>query len=132
MTKDKISYKVAIIGSRDFYEPMALKYGLHTFRKLYDIEHIVSGGAKGADKLGEMYADKYGIKKLIFLPDWKQFGRKAGFMRNKDIIENCDVVFAFWDMKSKGTEHSVKLSHKLKKKIFIYNYVTKKWIKKYE
>lgn len=34
-------------------------------------ELVVSGGAKGADTLGEQWARKHKIKVLILKPDWK-------------------------------------------------------------
>jgi hypothetical protein len=83
---------------------------------------IVSGGAKGADKLGEQFADEFRFKKLIFKPDWELFGKRAGFIRNEKIIQNADVVFAFWDGKSKGTAHSISLAEDYGKELYIIKY----------
>lgn len=77
------------------------------------VTEVVTGGAKGADSLGERWAKDRNIPCRVFLPDWKVYGRKAGLLRNLDIIKNCDVVVAFWDGKSKGTQHSLKEAGKL-------------------
>ena len=110
---------IAIVGSRTFTDYTQLKETLDEYK---NISKIVSGGAKGADKLGERYAKENNIETLIFLPDWKKYGRAAGVIRNKDIVSNSDTVIAFWDGKSTGTLSSINLAKKLKKnlKIIIY------------
>ena len=95
--------KLAIIGSRSFNDSHLLtKTLLHYIPK---ITMVVSGGAKGADILGEWWAKENNIETQIFYPDWDTHGKKAGFIRNQDIIKNCDACIAFWDGISKGTQH---------------------------
>lgn len=107
--------KVAVIGSRDFNDYNRVKRILD----LYPISVIVSGSARGADTFGEMYADEKGLKKEIYKPDWDLFGKRAGFLRNTTIIENCDMVVAFWDGTSKGTKDSLDKAQNLKKTTLI-------------
>ena len=73
----------------------------------------MSGGANGADKLGEKFAKDNNIETEIYLPDWNKFGKKAGYIRNKLIIENCDEVIAFWNGKSAGTKITIDIAKKL-------------------
>lgn len=94
----------------------------------YEIVSIVSGGAKGADTMGERYADKFGLDKLIFYPDWNKYGKRAGFLRNIDIIKNCDVCVAFWDGESHGTKHDIDLCKEYNKTCYIVNFIDKKII----
>lgn len=113
--------KIAIIGGRDFddYELM-----VNTLKPHIDIiTCVVSGGAKGADSLGEKWAIENNKETLIHLPDWKTYGKSAGFVRNKEIIRDADKVFAFWDGKSKGTENSIQIAKKTKKEVIIISYV---------
>ena len=109
--------KVAIVGSRGFndYELLSERLKNHAG----NISEIISGGAKGADSLAEMFADEYGVKKTIFKAEWDKFGRSAGIIRNKDIVKNCDVLIAFWDGKSKGTKNSIDLAISQNKKVTI-------------
>jgi hypothetical protein len=74
---------------------------------------IVSGGAIGTDKLGEKFAEDNNIETEIYLPNWNKFGKKAGYIRNKLIIENCDEVIAFWNGKSPGTKLTIDIAKKL-------------------
>lgn len=93
--------KVAIIGSRTLTNVDLEKY------LPKNISLIISGGAKGIDTLAEIYADKHNIPKLILLPEYKKYGRNAPLKRNYLIVELADLVIAFWDGKSAGTQHSI-------------------------
>jgi hypothetical protein len=107
--------KVAVIGSRDFNDYEEVKQTLSTI----NITLLVSGGAKGADSLGERYAKEHNIETKIFLPDWEKYGKKAGFLRNTDIINEAELIIAFWDGQSKGTKDSIDKAFKSEKKILI-------------
>lgn len=108
--------KLAVIGSRNFVDYSLLCSYLTKINDIKEITHIISGGAIGADRLGLQWAKSNNKETIIFFPEWKKYGKRAGFLRNNDIIESSDKVIAFWDGKSKGTEHSIKLCKKLNKK----------------
>ena len=65
---------------------------------------IISGGAKGVDTCAREYAIAHGIELTEFLPEYEKYGRGAPLKRNITIIENADLVLAFWDGKSRGTK----------------------------
>lgn len=98
--------KLAVVGSRTFIDYSLLKDTLLR----YTITEIISGGASGADALGERFADDFNIPTRIFHPDWKKYGKTAGFIRNVDIVKHCDGLIAFWDGFSKGTKHSIDIA----------------------
>lgn len=113
--------KFAVIGGRDFDDYELLKSFLDSIKMPIDL--IVSGGCLNSpDILGEKYADDNCIEKLIFKPEWDKYGRSVAFVRNKLIIDNADIVIAFWDGKSKGTKHSLDYAKKKNKHIKIINY----------
>lgn len=95
--------KLAVIGSRDFTDWNLLCKTLDN----YDIELIVSGNATGADQLAERYAIEFKILTKIFFPDWRLYGKSAGAIRNKLIVDNADQVVVFWDGESKGSKISI-------------------------
>jgi len=76
-----------------------------------DVE-IVSGTAKGADQLGERYAQERGFRVMRFKPDWGKHHRGAAFVRNKEMAEYADGLVAFWDGKSKATAMMIELAKK--------------------
>lgn len=115
--------KIAIIGSRDFTDYEYLK---KTMDKEIDnrtfVDYFVSGGAKGADTLAARYAEEIGRPIMVFKPDYKKFGRGAPFVRNSQIIEYCDEVYAFWDGKSNGTRDALNKAEKLGKPIHVIRF----------
>lgn len=97
--------KVGVIGSRSFNDYDLLQSEL---RKITEITCIVSGGAQGADILAERYARQNRIPTQIFYPDWQKFGKRAGFLRNSDIVRNSELIIAFWNGESNGTRDSIR------------------------
>ncbi|UOE39715.1 DUF2493 domain-containing protein [Chryseobacterium oryzae] len=114
---------IAIVGGRDFNDYDLLKKTLNKFieNKSF-LNAIVSGGALGADKLAEKYAAELQVDMIVYKPNHKKHGRLAALYRNTEIIEASDIVFAFWDGKSRGTLDSVTKAKKLEKTLFIINY----------
>ncbi len=113
--------RLGIVGSRTFSDYWKLREKIINTFDVNKISVVVSGGAIGTDTLAEKFAEEFNIPKLIYLPDWKHHGKKAGFLRNKDIVDSSDCLAIFWDMKSKGTEHSMKLAIKQKKPYVLFS-----------
>ena len=42
-----------------------------------------------------------------YLPEYARYGRTAPLKRNITIIENADLVLAFWDGASRGTKYVI-------------------------
>ena len=107
--------KLAIIGSRSLIQFDLSEYVPD------GVTEIVSGGARGIDKIAREYALKNGIKLSEFIPDYKHYGRVAPLKRNEEIANYADEVLAFWDGKSRGTEFTINLFKKLGKnsRVFI-------------
>lgn len=114
---------LAIVGSRDFHNYAKLKREVDQIRKKLNIVAIISGGAKGADQLGERYAKEYNLNLVRLLPDWKGRGRVAGLERNTEIVAQADYVLAFWDGKSKGTRDTIRKTQKTSKVLKIIYYL---------
>lgn len=65
---------------------------------------LLSGGARGIDKMAEAWAKERKVPVVLYLPDYKRFKRGAPLVRNQEMVDTCDGVVAFWDGKSKGTK----------------------------
>ena len=116
-TRTSCTFRLAVVGSRTFHDYDLLSQVLGSVHTPISI--IVSGGAKGADSLAEKYALEHDIDTDIYLPDWDKFKKTAGFVRNYDIVANADAVVAFWDGKSRGTMHTVKIAEKAGLPVYI-------------
>ena len=120
--------KVIVAGGRDFTDYEFMKESLgHLFAQEDfcgdpDIK-IISGMADGADTLAIRFADEFELTKILFPANWKLHHRMAGFLRNEDMMEIATHLVAFWDGKSKGTQHIIELAKNkgIPYRIFIYN-----------
>jgi hypothetical protein len=114
--------KVAIVGSRSINDQMFVEYLFRCFTYIFGKPtKIISGGARGVDSFAGEYAGKSKIELQIFRPNWAKYGRKAGFIRNEDIIKNCDICLAIWDGESNGTKHDLELCEQYKKDLVLFN-----------
>jgi len=107
-------FRVIIAGGRTMnnYELLRSEADALLARKVLEGEHIVivSGTAKGADKLGERYAAERGYQVHQYPADWDTHGKSAGYKRNALMADNADALMAFWDEKSRGTMHMINLA----------------------
>lgn len=109
-----MEYRVIIAGSRscpeNSEELFSWIFEIFGERLTTENTEIVSGKAKGGDRLGENYANAYGYKIKEFPADWDKYGKQAGYIRNKQMAEYASHLIAFWDFKSKGTGHMIDLA----------------------
>ena len=85
----------------------------------WEISTVISGTARGADKLGEKYAKRELIDLERYPADWDIFGKQAGHIRNEEMAEVADAVILLWDGVSPGTKNMLKLAKKYKLRICV-------------
>ncbi len=112
--------KLAVIGSRDFADYALLERSLLRNFRVEEIETVISGGARGADALAARFAGRYGLPLEVIPADWKKHGRKAGPVRNAEIVERADVLVAFWDGLSRGTRDSITRARLAGKRVMVF------------
>ena len=110
--------RIVIAGSRGFEDYALLEQTLdHILDEQTDTIELVSGHAKGADLLAEQYAKENNLPIHIIKPDWKAYGRAAGPIRNRQMLdyakEESPLVVAFWDGQSKGTRNTIETARSL-------------------
>lgn len=113
--------KILIAGSRYFTDyDVAKAYIDHCLSNMEDTSSFIllSGGCRGADRLGERYAEEHGWEIRHFLPDWERYGRSAGPRRNQAMVEEADYVICFWDG-GRGTKSTITYAERLQKPLRI-------------
>lgn len=119
--------RIIIAGSREYnnYEE-AVKL-IDKFIKDVNSSNvvIVSGGAKGADKIGEEYAARNDLDCVVYKANWGKYGKQAGIIRNGEMAKNADCLLAFWDGESRGTYNMINTAKKRKLKVRVFNYLNK-------
>ena len=83
---------------------------------------IISGGATGADALGEQFAKENNLELIVVPANWEKYGRAAGPRRNAEMAEMADALIAFWDGKSRGTKNMIETAEKKGLLVRVVNY----------
>lgn len=101
---------LAIVGSRSVPESRFPEFEerITTALESTGCDAVVSGGARGADRIAEIYAHRHNLPIRIFHAEWEKYGKIAGMLRNSEIVKQCHALLAIWDGKSKGTSDSIK------------------------
>lgn len=107
--------RVLITGSRTWDDQETIVKALEDVQN----EHpealkfvLVSGNCpQGADFLCERTAESLGWEIELHPADWAKFGKPAGFIRNKEMVElGADICLAFIKNNSKGASGTANLA----------------------
>lgn len=103
----RTSERVAIVGSRTYPDLAAVADYVATLP--YGTV-VISGGARGVDGVAEQAASRKGLECHVYYPNWAAHGRRAAAIRNREIVDACDRVVAFWDGRSPGTRMTIDMA----------------------
>ena len=81
---------------------------------------ILSGTARGADVLGELWAINNSVELEKYPADWELYGKKAGFLRNVKMARHADALIALWDGTSSGTAHMIDIANDYNLDIYVH------------
>jgi len=130
--------KVIIAGSRTITDISVVEKAIEAsgFDQSFGITEIISGTAKGVDRLGEKWAEERRLPVSYFRPKWddleapgavikvnsygKQYNARAGHDRNEEMAKHADALIAIWDGKSRGTKNMIENARKYGLKVYIY------------
>lgn len=114
----KSGRKILVCGGRDYTNAPRVDEVLAALHSEEALSCIVHGGARGADRLAELWARVHNIPTKEYRAEWEVFGRRAGHVRNCDMLNtNPDIalVVAFpggvgtADMKKQALVRGVKV-----------------------
>ena len=104
--------KVIIAGSRDIEEEYACALVQSAIQQSGFADHIteiVHGGCRGIDAAAQRVCEG-GWPIKVFEADWKQHGKAAGPIRNRQMADYADALIAVWDGKSRGTKNMINVA----------------------
>ena len=117
--------RVVIAGSRHFNDYVlfcsVVDNYLSIIRNKYKLI-ILSGHCSGTDLLAERYAKANGFELEVYPADWS-LGRKAGPIRNKQMVDVADFAIAFSSGGS-GTRSLIELAKQKGIPVRIYHVET--------
>lgn len=89
--------KVLVCGGRAYNKVTHVCNTLDEIHAEKTITEIISGNARGADQLSELWAKQNNVTLRVFPADWDRHGKRAGYLRNVKMLEegDPDMVVAF-------------------------------------
>ena len=98
--------RILVCGGRDYTD---MKKVYDTLDELHPT-CIIHGMARGADALAGAYAQHWQLDVDEYPADWNKYGKGAGYIRNKQMLDEGkpDLVVAFPG--GKGTAMMIKLA----------------------
>ena len=105
--------RILITGSRSWTDRVLIENVLRTAFEADPDATLVSGNARGADKIAEQIWEKWGGFVERHPADWDTHGKKAGFLRNREMAKSgADVCIAFIRDDSRGANMMANLAEK--------------------
>lgn len=101
--------RILVCGGRDFTDRNLVYQTLHDYM-LEDNITIIHGAASGADSLANIWAKAFNHKIESYPADWDKYGKRAGYIRNVQMLNEGkpDLVIAFPG--GKGTQMMINLA----------------------
>lgn len=89
--------RVLVCGGRDYADYWTVFEVLDGQHRREPIEHVIEGGALGADRFARHWAQARDIPFTTFAADWTTHGKAAGPIRNRRMLAEGkpDLVIAF-------------------------------------
>lgn len=108
--EETVKFRVVIAGSRGFSDYAMLARTCDGLLRIRPGFVVISGGARGADRLGERYAAERGLECVVMPADWDAHGKAAGPIRNEIMASQADALVAFWNGRSRGTRDMIRIA----------------------
>lgn len=113
--------KCIIAGSRGITDPRALDAAMAAAAAAgIQPTVVLSGTARGVDRLGELWATARGLPIERFPADWQTLGKRAGFRRNEAMAAAALALVALWDGHSPGTRHMIETARRYGLRVFVH------------
>jgi len=109
--------RTIIAGDRNFQDYELMKEAIEESE--FEITIVISGCARGADTLGEQWAEENDVPVLKFPANWDAYGRAAGPIRNGEMAKSAEALIAFLAPHSKGTKNMIEQATKKGLKVFV-------------
>jgi hypothetical protein len=109
--------RLLVCGSRNYEDLARMQGSLDALLAVYGVDVVIEGEALGADLMARAWAEVNKIPVEPYPADWNKYGKSAGPIRNRQMLEEGkpDLVVAFPIGKlteSRGTFNMVTLASK--------------------
>ena len=120
-----MTFRILVTGSRNWTELGPIRQGFEVVLRRYHLDSaavtVVHGAAKGAGTIAAQIAESMGMKVEAWPADWQKYGRKAGPLRNTEMVAaGADVCLAFPLPGSIGTHDCIRRAKAARIPTYVY------------
>lgn len=115
--------RLAISGSRSFrhdHHRSVVLSALDVLHSQTPITEILTGDAAGPDRFAADWARTHGVPCHVLCPDWRRYDRRAGLVRDDQIVAGAERLLAFWDGRSRGTAYTIRAARAQRIPVTVY------------
>lgn len=89
--------RVLVCGGRDYTDSQRVHAVMDKLHREAGVDVLIEGGARGADRLGRLWARSAPVRVETYEAEWEEFGKFAGHLRNQRMLDEGrpDLVIAF-------------------------------------
>ena len=110
---------VLVCGSRGWTDAETIRVALAVLPADVTILH---GDAHGADRMAGRVAAELGHTVRVMPAEWNRYGNRAGYVRNIAMLdERPDLVIAFHDGQSRGTQHTIREARRRRIRVEVWH-----------
>lgn len=99
------AHRVIVCGGRDYADRSAIWAALDRFSEKFGIACVIHGAARGVDTIAGEWAQSRGIAVNPFPANWRDHGKAAGPMRNRQMLEEGNPTAVIGFPGGRGTEN---------------------------
>jgi len=110
--------RVIIAGSRSITDGDEVEKAIA--ESGFPITRLITGGARGVDRVAIAIARSRGIPVSVFHANWDRYGKRAGFIRNAQMAKYADGLIAVWDGHSRGTRHMIETARRCGLQVYVH------------
>lgn len=115
--------KTAVVGSKSVTDFQIIKDVINKPINLFEwkITEIVIGGVDYCDLGAALWARQNKVPIRIFQPNWKQWGKRAGLMRNIEIVNYADAIIILCEEDVEAFRNLINMAREKHRKIYLYH-----------
>ena len=112
--------RLLVAGSRGVEDREAMLKAIRSVTTGNRPDLVILGGCpRGVDAMALRWAEKNHYPVDLYPAYWDKFGKAAGPIRNKTMVQEADHVVVVWDGKSRGSANVIKIATELGKPLTV-------------
>lgn len=100
--------RVIVAGSRTIRDRELVRSQMNAAWRDWGRFEVVSGMAAGPDRIAADLAEAAGVRVVRMPADWERHGRRAGCLRNVEMVKSADAALVIYDGSSPGSAHLIR------------------------